>query len=347
MPAKQIALYTNGMSSQSAPLISVLLPVKNGGVYLRPAVESVLAQTHQNIELILIDDHSDDDAISQLPSDPRLQVHQNSGHGISPAMVLGFSLAQGEFIARMDGDDIALPERLAAQLAYLEQNPSVDICGTEVEIFTEQGPPQGGYARYQTWINSLHTPAEIADSIYIESPIPNPTVMFRRAAYQQLGGYHDPVWHEDYDLYLRAHQAGMQMGKPEGVLLRWRDHVARSTRNQSRYLNENLMACKAHYLAKQPLADRPAILCGTGPVAKVMHDALVAEGVTVEAFMDIDPSRIGQQKRGKPVLPYSALQANNRALYLGALGSNASRHLLHQQFLQSGLLAGRDYLFCA
>lgn len=335
------------MSPNSTPLISVLLPVKNGGDYLLPAVESLLQQTHPNIEIIIVDDHSSDGALERLPTDPRIQIHLNQGQGISAAMQVALSASKGEYLARMDADDIALPHRLTSQLSYLKQHPEVGICGGEVEIFTEQGPPEGGYARYQDWINSLHTPQEIAENIYIESPIPNPTVMFRRAVYQQLGGFHDPVWHEDYDLYLRAHHAGIQMGKPDGVLLRWRDHDARSTRNQSRYLNQNLLACKAHYLARHVLASRRAIICGTGPVGKALHDALEAEGVVIEAFMDIDKNRIGQQKRGKPVLAYSSLQPNNPALYLGALGSNNTRAMLKQQFVDANLKTGRDYLFCA
>lgn len=335
------------MSDAVTPLISIFLPVKNGGEYLAAAVQSLLSQTYTNIEIIIVDDHSEDGAVAALPADPRIQIHPNEEQGITAAMQVAQCFAKGDYWARMDADDIALPGRLEKQLAYLQQNPAIGLCGAEVEIFTEQGAPSGGYARYQDWINSLHTPQEIADNIYIESPIPNPTVMFRREVYEQLGGFHNPIWHEDYDLYLRAHHAGIQMGKPEGVLLRWRDHAARSTRNQSRYLHENLVACKAHYLAKHVLRERPAIICGTGPVGCALHDALLAEGVVVEAFMDIADKRIGQQKRGKPVRGYSQLAANNTALYLGALGSNKTRELLRQTFVDGGLQQGRDYLFCA
>lgn len=331
----------------SSELISVLLPVKNGGDYLSAAVVSILQQSHRHLELIVVDDHSSDGAVDALPSDPRMRCVKNRGQGVSSAMATAMTLAKGQFIARMDADDIACPTRLAKQLAYLQRNADIGLCGAEVEIFSDQAEVGGGYQRYQSWINALHEPDDIAASIFIESPIPNPTVMFRRQVYEQLGGFADPSWHEDYDLYLRAHFAGIRMGKPEGCLLRWRDHDLRSTRNQARYLEKQLVACKAHYLAKHVLQNRAAVICGTGPVGLALHDALVIEGAEVSAFVDVAPRQLGRAKRGKPVLAYDSVEASSGTFYLGALGTPAAREALQDFFDQQDMRVWEDYLLCA
>jgi len=331
--------------------ISVLLPVHNGGDFLTAAVTSILEQTHADLELILVDDHSEDAAITNLPAeladDPRLQIHTNPGRGVSAATNHAAELASSEYLARMDADDLALPQRLETQRNYLQAHPQIDICGTEVEIFTATGKPAGGYARYQDWINQLHRPEDIAENIYIESPIPNPTVMFRRPAFEALGGYRDTLWHEDYDLYLRAHYLGMQFGKPSGIHLRWRDHQQRSTRNQARYTQAQLMNCKAHYLAQHELANRPAIICGGGPVALALHDALLEAGAEIEAFVDVATRRIGGLKRGIPVCSTNHIDANNPALFLAAVGQPGARAKIHHLFNERGLLASKNYWLCA
>ena len=119
------------------PAVSVVLPVRNGGACLAEAVESILGQAFQDLELILVDDHSDDGAIGQLTvNDGRLRVLRSAGHGVSAAFNTGMRQARGAFIARMDADDVSLPDRIGRQLSYLSGNPGIDICGACVEFFS-------------------------------------------------------------------------------------------------------------------------------------------------------------------------------------------------------------------
>ncbi len=157
------------------PLVSVVMPVRNGGEYLGEAVDSILAQTHENLELLLIDDHSTDRALARLDkSDPRLKILSSNGRGLVDACNTGFALSKGDFIARMDADDISLPERFRLQLAYLDANQAVDISGCCVDIFSQPGI-QGGLRRYRDWLNSVREPEQVHQQIFIESPLPNPT----------------------------------------------------------------------------------------------------------------------------------------------------------------------------
>src|SRR5210317_1131945 len=107
------------------PLVSVLMPVRDGGEHLQDAVDSILAQSLDDLELVLVDDGSRDDAVVRLDSldDRRLQRFTNPGQGIVSALNFAAFNARGEYLARMDADDIALPQRLERQLALLEREP--------------------------------------------------------------------------------------------------------------------------------------------------------------------------------------------------------------------------------
>ena len=329
------------------PLVSVILPVRNGGAYLAEAVASILDQSMQDFELLVVDDHSEDEAISGLGiEDPRLHVLKSPGRGVATAFNHGLGSARGKFVARMDADDISLSHRLDAQLGFLRSRPEIDFCGACVEIFSEHDLG-GGNRRYQEWLNSCRTPQQIHREIFIESPIPNPTALFRHEAIERLDGYRDPDWPEDYDLYLRADAAGMQMGKPDKVLLRWREHGQRLTRTDSRYDIQRFQAAKAHFLVANRLAGRALVIWGAGPSGRLMHDLLLAEGGEVKGFVEVHPRRIGGLKRNLPVWPIEQVLSLDQEFVLVAVGAAGARAEIRSWMNDRNREEGRDYLFVA
>lgn len=335
------------------PRVSVILPVRDGGRWLAEAVDSILGQTLQDLELLVVDDHSRDGAVAALcRADPRLTVFENPGHGVSAAFNAGFARASGEFIARMDADDLALPARLEIQLDYLDKHPDVAICGGCVELFTGEAGRPGragqGNRRYQAWLNACCSPEQLRREIFIESPVPNPTAVFRRSALAALGGYRDPDWPEDYDLYLRADAMGLRMGKPEPVVLRWREHDGRLTRRDPRYAVGRFQAAKAHFLVRSRLPDHaPVLLWGAGPTGRSFHDRLSEAGRTVEAFVDVHPRRIGGSKRGRPVWSPDRVGAPDGRFILVAVGAAGARRRIREFLDARGWLEGGQYLFVA
>jgi len=328
-------------------MVSVVLPVRNGGKYLGPAVSSILNQTFENLELLLIDDHSTDEAVTDLDrSDPRIRVFSSKGKGVVNACNTGFRRSRGEYLARMDADDISLPGRLACQLEYLEQHPEVSIAGGCVEIFSEAGI-KGGLERYQTWLNSVREPGQVHKQIFIESPLPNPSLMIRRTALDRLTGYRNNDWPEDYDLLLRADAEGMRMGKPEPVLLRWREHESRLTHTDSLYQRKNFMRAKTHFLVHNRLQGRQVVIWGAGPTGRQIHDLLLAEGGCVEGFIEVHPRRIGGQKRGLPVWSIHKLEELGSAMLLVAVGAAGARKEISDFLHKHSKVEGRDYLFVA
>ncbi|MEE4216129.1 MAG: glycosyltransferase [Xanthomonadales bacterium] len=329
-------------------LVSVVMPVRNGGRYLEPAVDSILSQSHAKLELILVDDNSDDGAIARLPADDgRLRRLSSAGRGVSAAFNTGLAVAGGEYIARMDADDIALPERIEAQLAYLQRHADVSICGGCIEIFSAGGL-QGGNLRYQDWLNACRSPGRIRRELFIESPIPNPTAFFRREAILELAGYADPAWPEDYDLFLRADALGMKMGKPDPIVLRWREHPARLTRTDGRYALVAFQQAKIHYLAQNRLPKgRGLIIWGAGPTGKLTHDLLAAGPQDVLGFLEVHPRRIGGKKRGLPVWPIQYLVQDQESFVLVAVGAVGAKGEIRRFMQDLGRVEGENYLFVA
>lgn len=200
------------------PLISVVLPVYNGEKYLVEAIDSILAQTFVDFELIMIDDGSTDGSFGILQKyenqDARVRVFTRENRGLVATLNEGIDLARGSWIARMDQDDIALPQRFERQLKWLEQT-GADICGSWVQRF---GTSDKRVVR-------LHkTDEAIKTEIMFSSPFVHPSVMMRTAMVRQL--HYDVTCEkaEDYDFWVRAAVAGWKMTNVPEVLLRYRVH---------------------------------------------------------------------------------------------------------------------------
>jgi glycosyltransferase involved in cell wall biosynthesis len=204
------------------PVVSVILPVYNGASFLREAIDSVLAQTFTDFELIVIDDGSTDatpDILGEYTArDTRVRVkHQPCNMGIVEALNSGCQIASGEYFARMDADDICLPQRLARQIDYLTSHPEVGVVGTDVRLLDPLGKTQE-----TVFFPKSH--GQIYWSLCFYNPIAHPTVMMRRDVFFRLGGYRKGR-PEDYDLWMRAVGQTRLANLPE-VLLLLRKHTS-------------------------------------------------------------------------------------------------------------------------
>lgn len=140
----------------------------------------------------------------------------------------------------------------------------------------------------------------------------------------------------------------MRMGKPDGILLRWRDHGRRLTRSHPRYERSRFQAAKAHHLARGRLAAHDAIVIwGAGPGGRLMHDLLQAEGVAISGFIEVHPRRISGRKRGLPVWPVEQVSRLGDRFILVAVGAVAARPQIRAFLDRQGRQEGLDYLFVA
>jgi glycosyltransferase involved in cell wall biosynthesis len=339
--------------SSPIPAVSVLLPVRDGAATIEQAVASLLGQTLAGLEVVVVDDGSEDDTGQILErlcrTDGRLRVIRQSPAGIVAALQAATRAARAPFLARMDADDRAHPARLERQLAWLRRRPELGAVGCLVRTVSD-GPVLEGWARYERWLNGCRTADQIARDLFVESPLAHPSVTMRRTAFEEVGGYRELDGPEDYDLWLRLAAAGWRLAKVPAVLLEWRDHPRRLTRTDPRYRPEAFLRLKAHHLARGPLArnpGRPVWIWGAGRYGRQLGRALEAEGIRLEAFVDIDPKKIGRRRRGRPVLaPRSLLDAPD-ALVLAAVPVPGARALIRGQLTRMGFVEGVDYWCCA
>lgn len=204
------------------PAVSVLLPVHNGLPFLREAVESVLAQSFRDFECILINDGSTDGSgpiIDRYASrDSRIvPVHQEN-RGLVATLNRGLGMARAPLVARMDADDISLPDRFERQFAFLTANAEVAAVGGAITLIDEVGGNLRD-AEYPT------DPAVVAVRMRGEgSMLAHPAVMMRRDAVLAAGGYREAFRHaEDYDLWLRLLRSWQISNLPDIVLF-YRQH---------------------------------------------------------------------------------------------------------------------------
>lgn len=335
-----------------SPRISVVLPFRDAAATLDEALESVLGQEDADLELLCVDDGSRDEGATLVArragGDARVRLVHCEGRGLVAALNTGLRHARGALIARMDADDLCLPGRFAAQVEALEQTPSLGLVATRVEATGVAGEPVGeGLLRYVAWQNSLVTPQEHARELFVEAPLCHPSVMMRRDVLLAVHGYREVPWPEDYDLWLRLWAAGIAMAKVPRVLLSWRHRPGRATFGDARYAPMRFYDVKAEFLA--PLLHRwarPVWIWGAGPTGKRLGRALERHGVRAEAFVDIDPRKLGGIARGAPIVPSSGI-VPGRVSVVAAVGSAGARAIIREALLSLGMGEGKDFVCAA
>ncbi|MDP6037042.1 MAG: glycosyltransferase [Candidatus Latescibacteria bacterium] len=337
------------------PKISIILPVYNAADTLAQALDSLLAQRFRDFEIIAIDDGSTDTSTNILDvyanKDSRIKAISSTHQGLIPTLNRGIEKASGNFIARMDADDVSHPDRLDRQLDFLQHNPHIAIVSSRIQCFPRHRVAKG-FRIYEAWLNALCTPEDIAREIFIESPVVHPSILIRRACLNAAGGYRDFGWVEDYDLWLRLHLTGYQFAKVPATLHFWREHTNRLTRQDDRYSADNFLRAKAHYLSQGSLSNNPhTIIWGSGQIGGRLSKHLLAKSIETVAFVDIAPKKIGNTRHGIPIISPEDLpttwSANDLPLILAALPSRGARDKIRQYLCAHDLIEGQHFLCVA
>ena len=329
------------------PDLSILLTVRNEERFLPAALASLFRQTLRNWELVVVDDGSSDATATILDAaadrDPRVRVLHRPPTGLVAALNAGLDACRAALVARMDGDDICHPRRLEKQAAYLDAHPGVTLAACQV-IQVPRQLLSAGMRAYENWQNSLLDHNQISRDLYVESPFVHPSVIYRRDAVLAVGGYRDTGWPEDYDLWLRLARTGARFARLPEVLFYWRERPERFTRTAPSCTLAAFRACKAHHLRQTFLGGVAEVtLWGAGIEGKAWRQALLAEGLAVRSWIEVDPRKLGQVIHGAPVVGIDALvPGSGRALI--TVGAKGARAQVREIAAQRGLVEGTDFL---
>lgn len=218
------------------PKVSVVLPVYNCRAYIREAVESILGQSYRDLELIVIDDGSEDgsmDIVSGLAGRGTVTVVAHDRNmGICESLNDGIKLSSGELIAIQHADDISLPGRIGTQAEYLDSHPDIDLVAGWIRYMNRRGRQK----RDDWWLKRIKAvpddPEVIANTLLEMNIIPHPTVMMRRTVVNKTGTYDPEAFPtEDYDYWLRISEAH-RIGIVREVVCLYRRHGGQLTRTQ-------------------------------------------------------------------------------------------------------------------
>lgn len=330
-----------------SPRISIVMPFRNAAATLPEALASVLAQEFGDWELLVVDDHSTDRSAEVVRAlaggDARVRLLSNEGPpGVVGASVTAGRAAAGEWLARMDADDVSHPQRLSRQWAMAQSRPELDVIGCGVEILSPLGD---GMVRHVDWVNARMEPQEIAHARFIENPMVHPSSLMRKTAVEAAGGYLEVPWAEDHDLFLRMLERGSVFGKVPETLLQWRDSPGRLTRSDPRYGDACRHRMRAHFLSRMAaVKERGVAIAGAGPIGKTLAQELQARGVTVCGFFDVHPRRIGETIHGAEVAGLDQFGRRWReAVLLSAVGVPGGREEVAELAGKAGYVEGSDF----
>ena len=329
------------------PKVSVILPFFNSELTLSRAIESIASQSLKNFECILINNNSTDKSVeiaqNQTKKDSRFILIHEKKQGVMFASNAGSEKARGKYIARMDADDYSCSNRMKLQSEFLDANSDYGAVAGMVKHISHSDNTKG-FARYVEWVNSVQSYQEILNSRFIESPIVNPSAMWRKEISEKFGMYKYGDFPEDYEMWLRWLSKGVKIKKLNEIVLKWYDSDTRLTRTQSIYSDSAFYRIKTKYLANWLEINNPfhphIAVWGASRISRRRARLLNQYNIEVECYIDIKRNRKLDQK----VVYYKEIPPPEKMFILTYIKQMNARDEI-QIFLHSrGYQEGLNYL---
>jgi glycosyltransferase involved in cell wall biosynthesis len=333
----------------SAPAVSVAISVYNGERFLQQALDSILAQTFEDFEVVVVDDGSTDATPAILHDlsrrDERIQVHRHENRGLARAINRAVALARAPIIARLDADDVALPTRLEHQVVFLAENPAVALVGGAAVFIDERGKVFAE-ARYPT------ENAEIRLAFEHTTPFVHSAATFRRTAFETVGGYRAAfVDAEDLDLWLRLSEQHVVANLPEAVV-QYRLHGDQASVRNLEQQAVSALAARTAWRARahggpDPFADVQRLDEAALAAAGLSEADLAEEFVRLALWLGRTTARAGKLAEGHELLDVALRRARSNgtpALVAYARAQRADRFAEEGRLIRAGLERARTRL---
>lgn len=324
------------------PLVSIVMPIKNGARWLDEAIDSAIRQTFTNFELLTIDDGSADDTPEILHDwsrrDSRVRPFHLQGFGLVTALNRGLYEARAPLIARLDADDRAAPHRLECQVQVMEENPDIGLLGSWAQRIDERG-------KFQKDLKPETRSRVLSDLLVRINPFVHSTVMFRKEIVQTLGGYRGAFEAaEDYDLWLRISEVA-QIANLADQLIQYRRHRANVTARLAIRQAFSVRLAQRSAAARRRIGRDPAINLASPPdwwLPESLQSFFADDVVTYRLLNLADENFVSETAESDfsplvaklPELNYAERQLAARAI------ANHMRHAsLHEVYRTCGVFA--------
>jgi glycosyltransferase involved in cell wall biosynthesis len=332
------------------PLVSILIPAKNESAFLEDCLLSIQNQSYENWEVIVVDDHSTDNTFEIIEkfssTDKRFKGLTNEGNGIIEALRTAYKKASGEYISRMDADDLMTKNRVEGLLNNLLDNRQGYLAVGQVNYFSETRLGDG-FKRYEEWLNDLTSKGNNFRDIYKECVIPSPCWMIHRKDLDAVNAFDENRYPEDYDLAFRFYEAGYKTVPCDEVLHKWRDYSTRSSRTDKNYADHTFTEIKTYYFFKSHREiDKELVIIGAGNRGKKLSKHLTGLN---ESFLwvDYNPNKIGKDIYDIRIHSIDKINGIEDKQFIITISNDDAKKELSKTFEKANLKEMQDFFFFA
>lgn len=321
------------------------MPVKNAGPYLKPCLDSIIKQTYTNWELIAVNDGSTDGSAQLLANyatkSQKIKFFNNTGQGIVDALSTAYDHSEGEWIHRMDADDLMPVNKLQSMRHVAE--PGKVVTG-KVMYFCDEYELGQGFVKYAKWINALMDGGDFWRDVYRECNVPSAAWLLHRSDFDRIGGFHSSLMPEDYDLCFRMLQHQLEVIRLDVVLHYWRDSAARTSRHLTYYFPVAYVPLKVHYfLQLHRDVNKTLILWGTGKKGKLIAKEFLLHNVGF-TWITSNINKVGKDIYGVKVELDNVMDLDNSQIAI-AFSSPKDQQDTRKLLEKLGKVNNRDYFY--
>ncbi|MEL7003636.1 MAG: glycosyltransferase family 2 protein [Bacteroidota bacterium] len=335
----------------SDPLVTIIMAAKDTAAFLPDCLDSIIAQTYTNWELIVANDHSTDETpqvLAQYASkDNRIRVINSQRHLLIPTLKEAYKLTKGDLINRMDSDDKMPDYKLKVLVREWQNYGKGHVVAGGTEHFVDEGEVGEGFVRYEQWLNDVARRSAHYDEIYQECVIPSHCWMIHKDDFDRVGAFDPEVYPEDYDLCMRFYQHNLKVIGIDYILHYWRDRSNRISRTWHCYKDNRYFELKLRYFYEIDRdKSRPLVLWGAGRNGKDMARLLQNEGDVFRWVCDND-RKVGKDIYGVRMQDFEVIPELNNPQIMIVVTSPDGKVAIREQLENWGKLPRKDYWFFA
>jgi len=331
------------------PLVSIIMATKDTEPYLPECLDSILAQTYENWELIAINDHSSDRTPEILKEyghkDARIRVFHSKRHKLIPTLKEGYEHVKGELINRMDSDDRMPADKLEVLVEEWRKVGKGNIIAGGTEHFVEEGEVGDGFRRYEEWLNEVARTNTHYEQIYQECVIPSHCWVLHKEDFDGVGAFDPEVYPEDYDLCFRFYKQGLKVIGIDKILHYWRDRSDRISRTWEEYKDNRYFDLKLRYFYQIDRdRERPLLLWGAGRNGKDLAKLLFEEEDTFHWVCD-NKRKVGKDVYGITIKHQDSIPEVEKPQILIVVTSPEEKKEIRDQLNKWGKKPVEDFWF--